>query len=272
MSIKLTAEIFIIRANIIHKEKYDYSLVEYINREKKVKIICPIHGVFEQLAGNHLQGRGCPKCSGNSLKNTKQFIEEAIKKYGNKYEYKKTIYVNAITNVIITCTIHGDFEQTPHNHLLGNSCQICAGNIKKDTCQFVKEAIIKHGNIYRYEKVNYINNHTKIIITCLSHGDFEQTPSGHLSGQGCIICSGNVNKSTSQFIKEAVKKHKNIYRYEKVIYINAITKVIITCSIHGDFEQTPPSHLSGCGCQICAGNIKKRHLSICERSYNKTLE
>ena len=60
---KLTSEEFIERANIIHKNKYDYSLVNYINARTKVKIICPIHGVFSQSAGSHLHGCGCPACA-----------------------------------------------------------------------------------------------------------------------------------------------------------------------------------------------------------------
>ena len=44
------------------KDQYDYSLVRYVNNHTKVKIICPIHGVFEQTPDSHLQGAGCPRC------------------------------------------------------------------------------------------------------------------------------------------------------------------------------------------------------------------
>jgi len=53
---------FIVRANNIHKNKYNYSLVKYINQHKKVIILCPIHGIFEQQPLNHLSGQGCPIC------------------------------------------------------------------------------------------------------------------------------------------------------------------------------------------------------------------
>jgi hypothetical protein len=55
-------EKFIIKANIVHHNKYDYSLVEYKNNKLKVKIICPIHGIFEQRPDSHLQGKSCKKC------------------------------------------------------------------------------------------------------------------------------------------------------------------------------------------------------------------
>jgi hypothetical protein len=58
----LTKQEFIKRAQKVHGDKYDYSLVEYKNNKTKVKIICPIHGVFEQLPINHLKGFGCCAC------------------------------------------------------------------------------------------------------------------------------------------------------------------------------------------------------------------
>lgn len=57
-------EDFIHKANIVHPEKYDYSLVEYVNCNKKVKIICKkCNFKFLQNPSNHLSGQGCPKCN-----------------------------------------------------------------------------------------------------------------------------------------------------------------------------------------------------------------
>lgn len=77
----LTTQRFVNQAIAKHGGKYDYSQVKYINRQKKVTIICPQHGLFEQLAGNHLEGRGCPKCAQES-KTKKQF----------GFEYKGNYY------------------------------------------------------------------------------------------------------------------------------------------------------------------------------------
>ena len=64
---KLTTSKFIEKAKEIHGDKYDYSLVEYINSQSKVKIICPEHGMWEQKPNNHINGKkGCPSCAGNS--------------------------------------------------------------------------------------------------------------------------------------------------------------------------------------------------------------
>ena len=59
----LTTDEFIKKAKKIHENKYDYSLTKYVNSKTKIKIICPIHGIFEQTPNNHLKGCGCPKCA-----------------------------------------------------------------------------------------------------------------------------------------------------------------------------------------------------------------
>jgi len=125
-----STEQFIIDAYCKHGDRYNYSLVDYKNNRTKVKIICPIHGVFEQLSGNHLKGYGCLKCS-NSLigksntLNIKQFIEKAKAIHGDKYDYSLVEYKNARTKVKIICPIHGVFEQIPNDHLNGRGCKKC---------------------------------------------------------------------------------------------------------------------------------------------------
>lgn len=53
---------FAAECGAVHNYKYDYSLVDYFNSSTKVSIICPIHGVFTQLPGNHKAGQGCYNC------------------------------------------------------------------------------------------------------------------------------------------------------------------------------------------------------------------
>ena len=59
-----TTEQFIEDACKVHGDRYDYSLVDYKNNYTKVKIICDIHGIFEQTSINHIHGNNnCPKCT-----------------------------------------------------------------------------------------------------------------------------------------------------------------------------------------------------------------
>ena len=121
---------FLKKAREIHGNKYDYSKVEYVNCETKVRIICPIHGEFEQLPLNHLKGKGCIECgkikiSNKKKKTTEEFIENAVKVHGDKYDYSKVKYDGNKTKVCIICPIHGEFWQTPNDHLSNKGCPYC---------------------------------------------------------------------------------------------------------------------------------------------------
>ena len=202
----------------IHGDRFDYSKVRYTNMTIKVCIICPIHGEFYQTPGNHLKGKGCKKCANINLSifkkcNTVEFIEKAVSIYGDRYDYSKVIYVSAKTKVCIICKEHGEFWQTPDNHLSGYSCGLCGDNnssLKQRSTkeQFINKAIEIHGKKNDYSNVNYINNYTKVSVTCLTdnHGDFLVTPNNHLSGKGCPRCK----KSKGELIITEILKKNNI--------------------------------------------------------------
>jgi len=185
---RLTTEEFIEKTKAIHGDKYDYSLVDYKNNKIRVKIVCPEHGPFEQSPNNHLQGKGCPGCSGNIKLTTEKFIKKAKAVHGNKYDYSLVEYKNAKTKVKIVCRVHGSFKQTPHGHLKGYGCPECGGSKRLTTEKFIKKAKAVHGNKYDYSLVEYKNTYTKVKIICPIHGIFEQTPGSHLNGCGCPKC------------------------------------------------------------------------------------
>src|ERR1035441_1704066 len=106
---------FIIKSKNVHGGKYGYSLVEYNNGSvDKVDIICPTHGIFKQLPSSHLNGRGCPKCSGWN-KTTQDFIFEAKLIHGNKFDYALSTYNGSLSKIKIICPEHGIFEQQAHH-------------------------------------------------------------------------------------------------------------------------------------------------------------
>ena len=214
---RLTTEQFIKRAKLVHGNKYDYTLVEYKNTDTKVKIICPVHGIFEQRPNDHLKGKGCSKCSKKSSakkrqKTTEQFIEEAKKIHGDNYDYSLVNYQGNKIKVKIICPIHGIFEQSPNDHLGGKGCKFCAGNIIKTTKQFIEEAKKIHGDNYDYSLVEYVNAKTKIKIICNNCKKiFEQTPDKHYK-QCCPYCSSS--KGEKQ-IRNYLKEKKIIFEEQK---------------------------------------------------------
>ena len=185
---KLITGEFIKKASKIHNNRYDYSLVDYINNSTKIKIICPEHGIFEQTPNNHYT-HGCFKCSTTYKLTTKEFIKKAKLKHNNKYNYSLIDYEDSKTKVKIICPEHGIFEQQPYAHLNGQGCKICSGKYKYSNSEFIKKVKLKHNNKYDYSLTNYINNKTKIKIICPKHGLFEQNPKSHLQGKGCFKCN-----------------------------------------------------------------------------------
>ena len=115
---RLNIEDFISRSKNTHNDLYSYYLVEYINNTTKVKIICPIHGIFEQKPGNHInQKQGCLKCSGKNNKTTEEFISLATKIHENVYDYSLVDYSDVHGKVEIICKKHGIFVQSRNEHI-----------------------------------------------------------------------------------------------------------------------------------------------------------
>ena len=188
---------------------------------------------------------------------TEWFIKKAREVHGDKYDYSKVEYVNNHTKVCIICPIHGEFWQTPSEHLRKCGCKKCSKNYSYTTEEYVTNAISIHGNKYDYSKLKYVNSKTKVCIICPIHGEFWQTPHGHLLGHGCPKCGKeDMKKKTRRTQEETIKQfhkvHGDKYIYDKIIYTNNNTKVCIICPIHGEFWQTPHGHLNGQGCPKCA--------------------
>ena len=269
-----TNEDFIKRAREIHENKYDLSKVKYINNHTKVCIICPIHGEFWQRPANHLCGQGCPHCAGTNRKDTKQFIEDAKKIHGDKYDYSKVEYKGNKKNVCIIChkkdsngKEHGEFFQQALTHLRGFGCPKCSNNYRRNTEEFIKDAKKVHNSEYDYSKTEYMNNDTKICIIChqkdvfgKEHGEFWQRPKNHLKGENCPKCQGK-NITQEEIIYRCNLTHNGFYKYDNFVYKNYRTKACIICPIHGEFWQTAQIHLQGNGCPKCKQSHLEKEIS-----------
>jgi len=179
---------FIIKATNVHGNLYNYSKVNYIDRDSKVIIICNEHGKFEQNARSHLKGYGCSACTGKKRNTNEIFIERANKIHNNKYDYSKVNYVALNTKVIIICQVHREFEQTPKSHWNGSGCIKCL--FVNDTESFIAKSKIIHKDRYDYSMVNYITTQTEVTIICKVHREFIKTAYQHITNmQGCPKCN-----------------------------------------------------------------------------------
>lgn len=266
MSLKKTNEQFIKELKTIFGDMYDYTKVEYENNIEKICLICHKHGEFYKSPKKLLIGQGCPICSKEQLKErtlltTKDFIQRAIQEHGNKYDYSKVHYKGINNKICVVCPIHGEFWQTPNNHLNGHGCPKCSGRYQYGKEEFVERARIIHGNKYDYSNTEYINSQTKIYINCPEHGEFSQKPNEHLKGKGCPKCSFKKVQErktipSDEFVKRAKETHDGKYGYEEKGYNGIQYDTLIHCPLHGDFYQKGYVHLQGFGCSKCSRKHK----------------
>lgn len=263
-----TTEKFIFEAKKIHGDLYLYDKCEYFGSQKKICLICRIHGDFLTIPQNHIHLKnGCPICAKTNLgksrcNTTEDFIVKAKMVHGDFYDYSKVKYLTSKDKITIICPKHGEFEQLPFNHL-NFRCAKCnvdeqRKNLSLTTIQFVENAIRVHGGKYDYSKVNYISSSKHVEIICSVHGAFWQKPHHHINSAClCPLCAANdaANSrrlTTDEFIKKSKAKHGEKYDYSKAVYKNSKDKVIVVCKKHGDFLVTPSHHMHTSGCPKCA--------------------
>lgn len=225
-------------------------------------------------------------------KTTSEFIENARKIHGDKYDYSKVEYKNNHTKICIICPKHGEFWQQPNNHLKGANCPKCAKehhsqDKRLTTEEFIKKSKSKHGDKYDYSKTHYINAWTKVTMICPKHGDFSVYPARHLTkpykhhglNGGCPLCFKEKNKegngrrlTQEQFLDKAQKIHGDKYDYSKAIYYNSRSKVTIICPKHGEFYPIANQFLKGTECPLCNESKMEKSIASYLDSNNITYE
>lgn len=196
-------------------------------------------------------------------------IEEFHQVQGDSYDYSLVEYVNTHTKVTVICPKHGEFRITPNHHRHGVGCRECYDDSQKITKEeFVSRAQNIFGNRYDYSLFNSFQRLTEeVSIRCVKHGEiFQQEARNHIKGHtGCSKCLSNKLSGardnvgrfksdaqlTQDFIKQARRIHGDTYIYSNVQYVKNSVKVRIICAEHGEFLQTPASHLKGHGCSSC---------------------
>lgn len=203
-----STEKFIEKAKIIHKNRYNYDKVKYIDNRTEVKIFCNnCKKYFMQRPCNHLNGHGCKNCFyTNSSKTAIDFIQQAKQIHGDKYDYNKVNYINTYKKVKIYCKkCKNYFFQTPKGHLLGRGCATCSAIQRKISNRMSQEEFLTrvkkiHGEKYSYDKTIYTGLNRKITIFCKKCNQyFDQLARSHLCGVGCGKCARSKGE---EFIKQ----------------------------------------------------------------------
>lgn len=153
-------------------------------------------------------------------------IERLQSLFGERYSYEKVVFKNMKTPITLFChekdangIEHGEFSMRPDNIFSSHQeCPKCYDDRRsqaqrKPVEQFIEEATKVHGGLYEYHKVEYVNTNSKVCIVCPIHGDFMQTPSGHLIGHGCPYCSGNAKKWNKETCEQEARKYEYIFDF-----------------------------------------------------------
>lgn len=249
---------FIEESNNIHNFKYDYSKVNYIKSKDAVEIICPEHGSFFQKPFNHLQGKGCSKCSKYTIK-TKEYYLERIKFLHPTLifdieHFNNIIEINTLSKIRFKCSIHLNFEEkTLQKLLINKGCRICSQH-ELISCEEAKSIIKWSPHKILWDK--YIKFSDKIEIVCGIHGIFRRSLGAYMrSGYKCTRCSYSTPTTKSISYEDRIKYfneiHNNKYKYPIFDNLLAQNKIEIICPNHGSFFQTINSHNSGNGCPQC---------------------
>lgn len=275
-----TTKQFIEESIGVHGSIYDYSKTEYKSTNKKLIVICKIHGEYMIRPYHHLNKIGCAKCGTERAANShrlsqEQFISKANDIHNYRYDYSKVNYTDSNTKVIIICSEHDEFTQTPGNHLQGNGCDRCGSittglKLRLNLNEFIEKANIIHHHKYDYSKVIYVTGNTTIDIICPEHGIFKQKAACHLQGCGCTPCGYRevsvVTRNTQTEVLEKFRQiHGDRYDYCEVEYRTTNDAVTIKCKEHGLFQQSPHGHIQGQGCPRCA--IQNKRVSIVSQEW-----
>lgn len=218
---------FIRRLGKVHGDRLIAKPGSYSKMFEKVTVVCPAHGEFRALPTNLISKKtGCPKCAAEA-RGLKQrltldvFIQKAVARHGNAYDYSRSVVVDGNTPVAIGCRVHGEFAQSPVKHMHGHGCPVCG--VEKRTSvnfkgleQFVLDAVAVHGDAYDYSKFEYVSARSCGTIICKKHGEFTQTPDGHLAGKGCSKCVSQVSKWETEIADFLLSIGVNAVRTRKI--------------------------------------------------------
>jgi very-short-patch-repair endonuclease len=215
---------------------------------------------------------------------TEDFEKKSIEKHGDKYDYKESKYEGSKKKIKIYCNTHKEyFYQIPMSHMRGRGCIKCGiesgkkkrleNNYAKETLENVREKgnkihIDDDGKyLYKYIELLLIGKKSYIKLKCLRCTIiFQQRVDTHIDDKcGCSKCGGSRRKTKEEFELEGKTTHKDennnpLYGYDKVVYVNNVTPVILLCiTCNREFEQKPINHICHKhGCIYCGMSKTER--------------
>ena len=265
-------ERFLKKARAMYPD-YDFSRVEYKDRETYIVVVCPVHGEFKIRPRTLLIGEkgqkphGCWKCNNLIPPYEKELTLDTFKRrmhelYGDKYTFVWSDFNNKQSMIRFTCKEHGEQRRSVTGLLDGKGCAYCNGKFYPS--DWIKNARAVHGEKYEYDESRPPRKTSDYIrYKCPVHGWQETRYDCHvLQGHGCALCAGVLTKMPVEerkqiWIKKCRERFPGKFSYRNVVYVNNDTPVKIFCKEHHiTFETTPDTHLRGSGaCPLCTKSV-----------------
>jgi hypothetical protein len=148
--------------NELYDKKYEIKS-NYVNNRTNILLFCKLHNIqFKQNPQHLLNGYiSCMYCSLTAKKDTNYFINNAINKIGNNFDYSRVDYVTMKNHVYIKCLKHDIvFKILPDCFLNGqNNCKKCIGsNDEKKILTFLETQKIQYHVEKTFENCVYKRN------------------------------------------------------------------------------------------------------------------
>lgn len=216
-----------------------------------------------------------------------EFIKKAKGIHDNKYDYGFVDFLNMSSKVCIVCPNHGEFFQTPVNHInQKQGCPSCAAsnNSKKRSisAQNVElRAKSKHGDKYSIIDKTFSALNSKISALCKHHGEFVTQPRFLYEGDPCPLCKEQrgIGKkkyltptTKDNFIERSRATHGDKYDYSKSVFKGVRNKIEIICQKHGSFFQKTYNHINGSGCTKCGWEVNRKPLKSNDEFINQCID
>lgn len=192
--IKQTQDEFISNARCVHGDKYDYSLVRYVNSKTKVKIICPDHGEFLQAPIKHLSGQKCKHCNKHKIGHEEYLIKFKEMKEDGFGILDLPDKINARTYIDFRCCECEEVYSRRASRIYHEKDKLFCRKCSSVRQKLSKEEYLKRfntifGDKYNFDKINTDGNcFSKVTVVCQKHGDFSIRLTDLLKGSGCRQC------------------------------------------------------------------------------------
>lgn len=246
-----------------HPGKINHSKTEYTNMTSLARFECLCGSNYERKPIRMFRpgaSHGCPLCCSKGHPDTREsFIRKAKDVYGDTYTYEQVVYISSMTLVRIGCPKGHMFSRLPNKFLQGEGCGECSGH-GRTFAEFRRRSDEKYGkDTFKFQEEDYYGMTSLLQVTCPMGHKFTIDAHTHIrekSKGGCMECSRNqasIRKSHTQedCVTLFESTHGDRYDYSLLTYVNSTTPVTIICRIHGEFQQTPSSHIQGSGCKQC---------------------